>query len=122
MSKRNRSNAAARITLVETDEALLDGLDGLVRDAAHGDSRAVGILAIAFAPTLNDEAKEELGPEWEQDSGDVLQELFLAMCEGTLVFPAIRGAALPWMKRTVREIARQWVKKRRDEEGPGAAE
>jgi hypothetical protein len=77
---------------------------------------------MTFAPTLNDEAKEELGPEWEQDSGDVLQELFLAMCEGSMVVPAIRGAALPWMKRTVREIARHWVKKRRDEEGPGAAE
>ncbi len=98
MSKRNRSHAARRFTLVQADEALLDGLDGLVRDAANGDSRAVGVLAIAFAPTLNDEAKEELGPEWEQDSGDVLQELFLAMCEGSLVFPAIRGAALPWMK------------------------
>jgi hypothetical protein len=49
-------------------------------------------------------------------------ELFLTMCEGSMLFPAIRGAALPWMKRTVREIARKWVRMREEEAGPGAAE
>ncbi|HEY3821354.1 MAG TPA: hypothetical protein VGL81_29510 [Polyangiaceae bacterium] len=120
MSKGTKSNTAVRTTIEKSDEELLDGLDAIVRDAVGGDTRAVGILAIAFGPTLNDEAKDALGREWEQDSGDVMQEMFLAMCEGTLVFPPIRGAALPWMKRTVREIAKDWVKKRL-EEGPGAA-
>jgi hypothetical protein len=43
---------------------------------------------------LNDEAREELG-DWEQDSADILQTMFLTMCEGSMLFPAIRGAAIP---------------------------
>ncbi|HEY3821349.1 MAG TPA: hypothetical protein VGL81_29485 [Polyangiaceae bacterium] len=70
MSRRTKGNAAARTTMEESNEELLDGLDAIVRGAAGGDTRAVGILALAFGPTLHDEAKDALGREWEQDIGD----------------------------------------------------
>ena len=35
-----------------------------------------------------------------------MQDFCLAMLEGKLVFPKIRGGAIPWMKRMVRVIAR----------------
>jgi hypothetical protein len=47
-----------------------------------------------------------------------VQDLFLDMCAEKLVFPAVRGGALPWLKRTVREIARRYV---RDRTPPGIA-
>ncbi len=122
MSKGMKSNAAERITMEAKDQDLLEQLDGLVGNAARGDSRAVGIIAMVYGPMLNDEAKDELGATWEQDSADILQTMFLAMCEGSMLFPSIRGAAIPWMKRTVREIARKWVRQREEEAGPGAAE
>jgi hypothetical protein len=107
-----KSNAARQRIFGRTDEELLDGLDDLVRDAVRGDSRAVGIIAVVYGPMLNDEARDELGPTWEEESADVLQTMFLAMCEGRMLFPSIRGAAIPWMQRTVREIARKWVRQR----------
>lgn len=121
MGHGKKSNAAKRITTTAKDAELIEQLDDLVRNATRGDSRAVGIIALVYGPMLNDEAREELG-NWEQDSADVLQTLFLTMCEGSMLFPAIRGAAIPWMKRTVREIARKWVRMREEEAGPGAAE
>jgi hypothetical protein len=122
MSQGMKSNAARQRIFGRTDEELLDGLDDLVRDAVRGDSRAVGIIAVVYGPMLNDEARDELGPTWEEESADVLQTMFLAMCEGRMLFPSIRGAAIPWMQRTVREIARKWVRQREEEAGPGAAE
>jgi hypothetical protein len=122
MGNGTKSNTAERITIEAKDQDLIEQLDGLVGDAARGDSRAVGILAMVYGPMLNDEAREELGARWEQDTADVLQTMFLTMCEGGMLFPAIRGAAIPWMKRTVREIARKWVRQREEEAGPGAAE
>jgi hypothetical protein len=122
MSDGMKSNAARQRIFGRTDEELLDGLDDLVRDAVRGDSRAVGIIAVIYGPMLNDEARDELGPRWEDDSADILQTMFLAMCEGSMLFPSIRGAAIPWMQRAVREIARKWVRQREEEAGPGAAE
>lgn len=117
MSKRNGSSSAAeRIVDAESDAGLLEQLDELVMSATKGDRRAVGVIAIVFGPPLNDEAREALGPKYAQNSADVLQDLFLGMCEEKLVFPAIRGAALPWLKRMVREIATKYVKER---EPPG---
>jgi hypothetical protein len=122
MGQGTKSNAARQRIFGRTDEELLDGLDDLVRDAVRGDSRAVGIIAVVYGPMLNDEARDELGPRWEDDSADILQTMFLTMCEGRMLFPSIRGAAIPWMQRAVREIARKWVRQREEEAGPGAAE
>jgi hypothetical protein len=116
MSKTTKSNAAEKIHEADRDAELIAQLDDLVREATRGCRRAIGALAIAFGPRLTQEAREELGPRWEQESADVIQDFFLAMCEGRLVFPAIRGAAIPWMTRIVREMARKYL---RDREPPG---
>jgi hypothetical protein len=73
-----KSNAARQRIFGRTDEELLDGLDDLVRDAVRGDSRAVGIIAVVYGPMLNDEARDELGPTWEEESADILQTMFRA--------------------------------------------
>jgi hypothetical protein len=102
-----------------TDEELLTELDTMVRAATRADGGAITAIALAFGLTLHTEAREELGPRFEQDAADVLQEFFLGLAEGDrYVMPRIRGAAIPWMKRTVREIARQFVAK---QEPPGEA-
>jgi hypothetical protein len=109
MTKTHR-NVAIRYIYTATDRELLDQLDELVIDAVSGDRRAVGAIAVVFGPTLLKEIRRELGPPFAQDEGDVLQSFLLAMTEGTLEFPAIRGAALPWMKRIVRSFARQHLR------------
>jgi len=101
------ANTALAYILPTSDDALLDDLDELVAEAALGDGRAVGAIAIAFGPTLLAEAREELGTAHAQEDADVLQDLFVRLMEGKLVFPDIRHAALPWLKRTTRVLARE---------------
>src|SRR5271156_6153241 len=98
MTKSHR-NVAIRFIRTASDRELLDQLDELVSDAVAGDRRAIGAIAIAFGPTLLKEIRRELGALFAQDEGDVMQDFCLAMTEGKLTFPPIRGAALPWMKR-----------------------
>ncbi len=93
-----------------SDEELLDELDSLVDQAVRGDTRAVGAIAIAFGPTLLEEAYGVLGPDGAHLAGDVLQDLFLGLCDRTLTFPAIRGAALPWLRRMVRSRAHEQLR------------
>lgn len=76
-----KSNAAEERVFIDPEADLLDQGDQLVVVATRGDRRAVGAIAIAFGPTLNAEARKALGPTWEQESADVLQEFFLALCE-----------------------------------------
>jgi hypothetical protein len=64
-------------------------------------------IAIAFGPTLLEEAHDVLGPDGSHLAGDVLQDLFLGLCDRTLTFPDIRGAALPWLRRMVRSRAHE---------------
>ena len=109
LDKRNAAMNLVSTLTDEQDEHLLDALDQLVVQATEGDSRAVGAIAIAFSPTLLEEAREELGPDHEQDAADVLQTFCLDLMEGQLVFPRIRGAAIHWMRRTIREIARRHI-------------
>ena len=97
-------------SLEHRDEELLDELDSLVAKAVDGDSRAVGAIAIAFGPTLLEEAYAVLGPDWSHLGGDVLQDLFLGLCDRTLSFPDIRGAALPWLRRMVRSRAHEQLR------------
>jgi hypothetical protein len=67
MTTRTAQAAARRFTA--TDDELLDQLDHLVGLAALGDRAAIGAVAIAFGPTLLDEARAALGPTREQDAG-----------------------------------------------------
>jgi hypothetical protein len=90
-----------------TDAQLLDDLDALVADAALGRTSAVGVIAIAFAPLLLAEIRAALGRHLADDAGHVLHRFHGALLAGGLAFPRIRGAAIPWMKRTVRAMARQ---------------
>jgi hypothetical protein len=96
-----------RYVRTATDRELLDQLDGLVSDAASGDLRAIGAVAIAFGPSLLREIRRELGALHTQDEVEVMQAFCVAMAEGKLMFPAIPGGALPWMKRMVRTFAQQ---------------
>jgi DNA-directed RNA polymerase specialized sigma24 family protein len=93
-----------------SDQDLLDELDSLVDQAAHGDPRAVGAIAIAFGPALLEEAHDVLGDAWSHHAADVLQAFFLALCDRTLTFPHVRGAALPWMRRMVRSRAHEQLR------------
>ena len=56
------------------DDDLLDDLDELVANAARGDGRAVGAIAIAFGPMLLAVARVELGAAHAADDADVLQK------------------------------------------------
>ncbi len=117
MTAKSHRNVAIRFIYTATDRELLDQLDELVVDAVSGDRRAVGAIAIAFGPTLLKEIRRELGPIFLQDEGTVMQDFCLAMIEGRLTFPPIRGAALPWMKRIVRSLAREHLRRREREWG-----
>lgn len=90
-----------------SDQDLLDELDSLVDKASQGDTRAVGAIAIAFGPLLLAEAYDVLSEDWSHLASDVLQGFFLALCDGSLTFPHVRGAALPWMTRQVRSRAHE---------------
>ena len=111
MSNPHRTASTRRIPTA-TDRELLDQLDELVSSAVRGDRHAIGAIAIAFGPILLQEVRKELGPLFENDGGDVLQDFFLAMTEEQLTFPAISGAGVPWMKRTARAFARQHLLER----------
>jgi DNA-directed RNA polymerase specialized sigma24 family protein len=110
---KNTAPAAALFPCDAPDDELLEAFDELVAEAAKGNRRAIGAIAIAFGPTLYDEARDALGPDGKQDGGDVVQDFFLGLCEGKLVFPAIRGAGIPWMRRTIRAIAERHRRARR---------
>ena len=109
MNHKKNGNTAARFIFTASDEELLDELDIVLTYATQGDSRAVGAIAIGFGPMLMTEARRELGELWQRDAGDVVQEFHVRLLGGELTFPRIRGAAIPWMKRTVRGIAREHI-------------
>ena len=114
MSKSHKNNAI-RFEYTACDFELLTELDAMVEAACRGDGRAVGAISIACGPTLLKEAQRELGELYAQDGGDVMQDLFMAMMEGKLAFPSVRGVAVPWMKKMAREMARERLKRRAQE-------
>jgi len=101
-----------RYVRTATDRELLEQLDDLVSAAAAGDLRAIGAVAIAFGPSLLREIRRELGALHVQDEAEIMQAFCVAMAEGKLMFPAIAGGALPWMKRMVRTFAQQQMRRR----------
>ena len=107
IDNKNTGNAAQKLLFTATDDELLEELDTLVAHAAEGDRQAVGAIAIAFGPMLLDEAREALGPVHAQDGGDIVQDLAVKLLEGALLFPRIRGAAIPWLNRMVRVLAQE---------------
>ncbi len=110
-------NTARAILAERSDEELLDELDEVMAAAAQGDGRALAAIVIGFGPMLVETAKEALGIVHQQDAGDVIQELSVMFLEKRLVFPRIRGAAIPWMKRMVRVAAQSWLRKQKGPPG-----
>jgi hypothetical protein len=98
-------NPATRL-LQKTDTRILDDFDDLVLRGCNGDARAVGAIAMAVGPRLLREAIDELGFDFADDGGDVLQDFFVAMLEGRCRFVPAHERAGPWMNRVVRAIAR----------------
>lgn len=86
-------------------------LDAMVEAGTLGDRDAVGAIAIAFGPMLLDEARAVLGEEWKHEAGDVLQDLTEALMDRRLRFRASRGSALPFLRGTVRGMARRLRKR-----------
>jgi hypothetical protein len=89
-----------------------DPLDELVSSAAQGDPRAVGAITVVFGKALVREARKELGPMFEGDAWDVVDRFLWELLHETLTLPPIRGAAVAWMKRMVREVARKHLAER----------
>lgn len=75
------------------------------------DERAVGAIAIAFAPMILEEAPSALGERYRLDDADVMQDFIVKLLEGRLRFPEVRGAAIPWMKRMAKVIAQGHLRK-----------
>jgi hypothetical protein len=95
-----------RLAPLRTDEQLQDEFDDLMILACNGDRRALGAIAIALTPTLLEEARAELGC-LEKHAADVLAEALTTISEGAGGFDPTRERATVWMKRFVREIARE---------------
>jgi hypothetical protein len=89
-----------------------DAVDELVSNAARGEPRAVGAIAVVFGKVLVREARKELGPMFEGDAWDVVDQFLWELLREKLPFPPIRGAAVAWMKRMVRETARKHLAER----------
>jgi DNA-directed RNA polymerase specialized sigma24 family protein len=105
---KTRTNLAHDVHRHDEDpDPLLDEFDELVREAAAGNRRALGAIAIALGGRLHAVAVEALGPAYRDHAGDVVQELFEGLCDKRFPFPRIRGAAWPWLRRTVRAIAQR---------------
>src|SRR5271169_236865 len=105
MKTTNRSTAL--LLRSAAGEPLADALDACVRDAIHGDRRAIGRIAMAFGGLLHDEARAALGPRFEQAASDVVQGFYLGLLERRFTFPAIQGCATAWMRRVIRALAAQ---------------
>jgi hypothetical protein len=105
-------NTTTRYIQTAADQELLDQMDELVGHAARGDQRAIGAIAVAFGSTLAREARKELSPLYELDAPDVVERFLWDLLQEKLSFPHIRGAAVAWMKRMVREGARRHLAKR----------
>ena len=103
---------------LETDAQPPIDFDDLVLRATHGDSRALAAIAVVLGPVLLDEARSVMGA-FKQDAEDVLQDFFLFLYEGRSPFLLTHGNALPWMRRTIRAMARTHRVEREREWGVG---
>jgi DNA-directed RNA polymerase specialized sigma24 family protein len=90
----------------QTDAQLEADFDDLVMRATHGDERALGAIAIAFGPTLLEEARAVMG-DFEHEAGDVLQDSFLSLLERRSQFTPPHGRAVDWMCGIIRATARK---------------
>jgi hypothetical protein len=111
LNKRHRNNRNHYV-MVSRDREVLDQMDELVSEASRGDERAVGAIAVVFGSILVREARKELSPLFELDAYDVVERFLWDLLHEQLTFPPIRGAAVAWMKRMVREGAQRHLASR----------
>jgi DNA-directed RNA polymerase specialized sigma24 family protein len=109
MSTKNRN--LARLIPFTADEPIADAIDACLRKAVHGDREAIGRIATALGGFLYDEARATLGPRYEDSASDVVQNFYLGLLEERFTFPAIRGSAALWMKRILRMLAAEEVRR-----------
>jgi DNA-directed RNA polymerase specialized sigma24 family protein len=77
----------------------------LLGNAARGDRRAIGAIAIAFGPSLLKIARRET--RHEEDAEEVIQDLFVHLLEGRAArFPPERQRDLRWLGGLVQALAR----------------
>jgi hypothetical protein len=81
--------------------------------ATRGDRDAIGAILIAFGPTLLEEARVALGPSRAHDAPDAVQDLAEHLRAADLHFKARRGSGIPFLRRTVRMLARRLRRRRR---------
>jgi hypothetical protein len=82
-------------------------VDDVLRYAVHGDRMAVDVIARRFGEALLLEAKSVLGPDFEDDARDVLQDFLVSLLEGRLEITPAHGRAISWMCGVIRAIARK---------------
>jgi uncharacterized protein YuzE len=90
-------------------EDVLDPLDCIVLAACRGERDAIGWLCRTYQHLLASEAADVLGLRNRKDADDVVQSLWLGLLKCHFRFPIIRGAALAWLRRTVRGLAAERV-------------
>lgn len=89
--------------------------DRLLKKATRGHLDAIAWIAISFGDMLRDEASVVLGDELAHEAPAVVQQ-FVDMLHG-LRFRVRRGAAMPFMRRQVRALARE-VRKDHERKAP----
>jgi uncharacterized protein YuzE len=89
----------------------LEELDRKVLAASLGDRAAADLLYRTYARVLVVEARKALGLKYRKDAEDLVQDLWVGLAEGSFRFPFLRGAGLPWLRRTVRALAAEHVRK-----------
>jgi DNA-directed RNA polymerase specialized sigma24 family protein len=82
-----------------------DDLAEVLALATQGDRPAINLIARDFWETLVQEARAVL-KGCEHDAEDVVQDFFLAMLEGELLFVSGMTPARAWISRKVRAMAR----------------
>lgn len=108
---RKSPSFSSGIRRTENDTQIEDDFDNLVTLAAHGDSRAVGAIAVALGPMILEEARVVLGEHAAEDI-EVLQDFLDFLLDARPPFHPAHGRAIPWMCRIVRAIAQTRVKRK----------
>ena len=100
----NRNRKSNRVVVSTTDNTaawalppiVRHYLDGVVRRAARGDRASIAQLAREFRTQMVDHAREHLA-RFDMDEEDVVQAVFLALIERSLVEPPRAACAVTWL-------------------------
>jgi hypothetical protein len=99
------TSTAAKLSTATPAPQPLDEFDALVLNAARGDRRAIGALAVGYGPTLLKQAREALGRSRVQQDEDLLQDLFVGMTQASFNFVPGRDQGPAWLQTQLRILA-----------------